>query len=74
MAEIAPRVRLRVKFEEATSAAEAYSNDEREHLTAKKRTWKRVSGPRQRYERRMLERIAAINAAVEAMRVAASKL
>jgi hypothetical protein len=29
MAEIAPRVRLKVKFEEATSAAEAYSNDER---------------------------------------------
>jgi hypothetical protein len=63
-----------VKLEEATSAAEAYSNDERKRLTAKKRTWKRVSSSRRLYEERMLERIAAINAAVEAMRVAASKL
>ena len=56
MAEIAPRVRLRVKLEEATSAAEAYSNDERKRLTAKRRTWKRVSGSRRLYEKRMLGR------------------
>ena len=74
MAAISPRIRLRIKLEEATSAAEAFRDEAQVRFDAEKRKWKRVSGKRERWERRVADRVATVNAAIVAMRTATSKL
>jgi hypothetical protein len=74
MAAISPRIRLRIKLEEATTAAEIFRDDTQTRFDAERRKWKRMSGKRERWEKRIADRVSTMNAAIEAMRAAVSKL
>jgi hypothetical protein len=74
MAAVSSRMRLAAALEQATAAAEMFRQETAAQFAADKKTWKRVTGKRQRWERKMTDRLGTIDAAIAAMQTALGKL
>ena len=74
MASVKARKQLATTLKEACDAAHAFRDGVAKKLDADRLTWIRMSGRRERRERRTLERIAKLDDAVRVMRAALSDL
>jgi hypothetical protein len=74
MVVLSTRMRLAAAFESAVTTAETFRDEAKAQLQAEREKWRRVSGKRERWEKRFVDRVKAVNAAIDAMREAASKL
>ena len=74
MAAVSSRMRLAAALEHATSAAETFRQETAAQFAADKKKWKRVTGKRQRWERKMNDRLGTLDAAIAAMHTASGKL
>jgi hypothetical protein len=68
MAVISKRIRLAAALESATAAAEVFRKESAARFAADKKKWKRITGKRQRWERKISARLSAIDMAIDAMR------
>jgi hypothetical protein len=71
---ISTRTRLVVALDSALAAAEAFHNEAKAQFGDEKKKWKRITGKRMRWEKRINERLGAVANAIEAMRSASTKL
>jgi hypothetical protein len=74
MVVVSKRMRLAAALESATAAAVEFRSESAAQFAADKKNWKRITGKRQRWERKIGERLTAIDAAIEAMRAVSGKI
>ena len=67
---VSKRMRLMFALEIATAAAEEFRLESAARFAADKKKWERTSRQRQLWEKRVVERLATIDAAIAAMRAA----
>ena len=74
MVAVSKRMRLAAALENATAAAEEFRVESASAFAKDRKTWKRVSRQRERWQKRMNERLEAIDAAIAAMRAVKEKI